>query len=171
MLRSISVLLLGQPLTPRPLIEIRLVKNRSWHFAVACAYFPSHGTILLDVSHLFPFLEDPSEEDAYDCNLPDCWILFVIGLGSVPFRHEMLSDGVSKAFNVVCSEFVWDGSKASTVQYVACHFFFFSCSHFALDVYMTVLVHVGTRLLHHIPILLSNSSEPSQTSHKQELSE
>jgi len=30
----------------------------------------------------------------------------------------MLSDKVSKAFNVICSEFVRDGMKTSTVQYV-----------------------------------------------------
>ena len=36
-LRSISVLLLGQPLTPRPLVEIRSVKNRSWQSCYLCS--------------------------------------------------------------------------------------------------------------------------------------
>lgn len=95
-----------------------VLQDQTVVFAVAWAHFPSHGTILLDASHLFPFPGDPSEEDTYDHNLPDCRVPFVIGLGSVPFHHEMLSDGVSKAFNVVCSDFVQDGSKTSTVQYV-----------------------------------------------------
>ena len=140
-------------------------------FTISRAYFPSHGTILLDASHLFPFPGDPSEEDAYDRNLPDCRIPFVIGLGSVPFRHEMLSDGVSKAFNVVCSEFVRDGSKTSTVQCVTYHFIFVPCPHVVLDVFMTVLVHDGTTHLLHIPILLSNSLGPLQASRRPELSE
>ena len=65
---------------------------------------------------MYPIPGDPSVPDMYDAHLPDCLVPFIIGLGTILARAEVLSDNTSKAFNVVSSEFVRDGLKTSTIQ-------------------------------------------------------
>ncbi|KAH7904539.1 hypothetical protein BJ138DRAFT_1019010 [Hygrophoropsis aurantiaca] len=84
-------------------------------FVVAKAFFPNNDTVLLDASHVIPMPGDPSSDD-YDNFLPDCPYPFLIGLGSVPSKFELLPDGVSKTFNVISSDFIRDGVKSSTIQ-------------------------------------------------------
>lgn len=97
-----------------------ILEDNTVVFAIFRAYFlpTQNSTILLDALHFCALPGDPKDDDYEASHLPDCPIPFVIGVGSVPFRHEMLSDKVSKAFSVVCSEFIRDGMKTSTVQYV-----------------------------------------------------
>ena len=94
----------------------RVLEDNTVVFAVARAHMPAHETILLDVSHMYAIPGDPSSPDVYDAHLPDCSVPFIIGLGTVPVRAELLSDNTSKAFNVVSSEFVRDSLKTSTIQ-------------------------------------------------------
>lgn len=82
-----------------------------------CRAYLLYNEILLDASHIFPFPGDPSSRE-YDENLPNCHAPYVTGVGHVPFHHEVLSENGSKAFNVICSEYVRDGTKTSTIQCV-----------------------------------------------------
>lgn len=96
----------------------RVLEDNTVVFAVSRAHILAHETILLDTSHMYPIPGDPSAPDTYNAHLPDCCVPFIIGLGTVPSRAELLSDNTSKAFNVVSSEFVRDSLKTSTIQYV-----------------------------------------------------
>ncbi|KAH7919836.1 hypothetical protein BV22DRAFT_996804, partial [Leucogyrophana mollusca] len=80
-------------------------------FVVAKAYFPNNDTVLLDASHVIAMPGNPASED-YEASLPDCAVPFLLALGSVPSKFELLPDGVSKAFNVVGSDFIRDGVKS-----------------------------------------------------------
>ncbi|KAF8834996.1 hypothetical protein BDN67DRAFT_913797 [Paxillus ammoniavirescens] len=92
-----------------------MLEDNTVAFVVAKAHFPRNESVLLEASHVVPLPGDPSS-DEYDNNLPNSPYPFIIGLSSVPSRFETLSDRVSKAFNVVSSEFVHDGLKTSSVQ-------------------------------------------------------
>ena len=111
-----------------------------------CRAYLLYSEILLDASHIFPFPGDPSSRE-YDENLPDFRSPYVSGLGYVPFRHEVLSDSGSKAFNVVCSEYVRDKKQTSTIQYVF-SVPFVNFDNVPLDVYMIVRPLGGTILQH-----------------------
>ena len=112
-------------------------------FAHCCAYL-LYSEILLNVSHIFPFPGDPSSHE-YDENLPDFCSPYVSGLGYVPFRHKVLSDNRSKAFNVVCSEYVHDKKQTSTIQYIF-SVLFVNFDNVPLDVYMMLRRLGGTIL-------------------------
>ena len=112
-------------------------------FAHCCAYL-LYSEILLNVSHIFPFPGDPSSHE-YDENLPDFCSPYVSGLGYVPFRHKVLSDNRSKAFNVVCSECVHDKKQTSTIQYIF-SVLFVNFDNVPLDVYMMLQCLGGTIL-------------------------
>ncbi|KAH7907760.1 hypothetical protein BJ138DRAFT_1014023 [Hygrophoropsis aurantiaca] len=86
-------------------------------FIVAKAHFPAHDTLLLDAYHIIPVPGNPSD-DSYDNHLPDCPHPFVLGIGSVPVKTDVLADGVSKAFEVITSEYVRDSVKSTSVQCV-----------------------------------------------------
>ncbi|KIJ12187.1 hypothetical protein PAXINDRAFT_14959 [Paxillus involutus ATCC 200175] len=92
-----------------------VLEDNTVAFVVAKVHFPKNESVLLEVSHVIPLPGDPSSDD-YDNNLPNCPYPFIIGIGSVPSRYETLSDGVSKAFNVVSSEFIRDSLRTSMVR-------------------------------------------------------
>ncbi|KAI6096251.1 hypothetical protein EV401DRAFT_1809718, partial [Pisolithus croceorrhizus] len=53
--------------------------------------------------------------DNYECGIPDFPHLMIVGLGSVTSPARTLMDGMSKAFDVVSSNYVWDTKMVSTV--------------------------------------------------------
>jgi len=121
-------------------VNDRVLEDNTVVFAVSRAHMPAHETILLDVSHMYPIPGDPSAPEAYDAHLPDCCVPFIIGLGTVPARAELLSDNASKAFNVVSSEFVRDSLKTSIIQ---CVYHYVLCSH--LSHFNSRCVYDGSR--------------------------
>ena len=87
---------------------------------IARAYCPPNDTALLDAYHLIPVPGNPTETEYELQCVPDCPHPFVSDTGAV-LGSEVLADGVTKAFSVLVSDYVRDGTKSSTVQYDCLH--------------------------------------------------
>ncbi|KAI6000454.1 hypothetical protein EDD15DRAFT_2159853 [Pisolithus albus] len=73
--------------------------------------------VLLEAFHLVPVPGDPSV-DGYEDGVPDLPYPVVVGMGSVTTQAWLLSDGMSKAFTVVSSDYVCDAKMEATVSCV-----------------------------------------------------
>ena len=101
-------------------------------FVIAKAFCPPNDTALLDAYHLVPVPGSPTETEYQLQRVPDCPYPFASGIGTV-LSTEVLADGVTKAFSVVVSDYVRDGTKSSTVQYDCLHLSSIcSCSDFLI---------------------------------------
>ncbi|KAI6099371.1 hypothetical protein EDD16DRAFT_1497599, partial [Pisolithus croceorrhizus] len=66
-----------------------------------------HDPVLLEGIYVMAVLGDPAS-NSYESSIPDFPHLVVIGLGSVTSPLRTLMDGMSKAFDVVSSDYVQD---------------------------------------------------------------
>lgn len=87
-------------------------------FAIAKAYAPSNGTILLDALWMLPYPGD-CKGDSYEDIIPDFPATFAIFTGRVRTTASALLDSAkSKAFIVDVGEYVRDALQLSSIQYV-----------------------------------------------------
>ncbi|KAI6095762.1 hypothetical protein F5141DRAFT_1012766, partial [Pisolithus sp. B1] len=97
-----------------------VLPNNTTGYVMVRAYFPpkaSEEKILLEASHFFPLPGYPSS-DAYELLIPNCLMPFALSLGTVPTHPSTLSNSTSCVFMVVVSDYVQDGRKSSSVQYI-----------------------------------------------------
>ena len=90
--------------------------NDTITFLIARAFCPPNDIVLLDAYHLVPIPGSPTEMEYQLQHVPDCPYPVTSGISTVS-STEILADGVTKAFSVVVSDYVCDGTKSSTVQY------------------------------------------------------
>ncbi|KAI6126567.1 hypothetical protein F5141DRAFT_996923 [Pisolithus sp. B1] len=89
--------------------------------------------VLLEGICVMAVLGDPTS-NSYESSIPDFPHPMVIGLGSVTSPTRTLADGMSKAFDIMSSDYVWDMRMTSTVWCVVPHPFF--CG---IDIYILQL--------------------------------
>lgn len=82
-------------------------------FVYARGHIPHNDIAVLDASHVIPFPGDPDDE-TYEDSVPNLPNPFVIGLGQVTGRTELLSQG-SRLFHVATSDFVRDNIQLSNI--------------------------------------------------------
>ncbi|KIK11994.1 hypothetical protein PISMIDRAFT_47046, partial [Pisolithus microcarpus 441] len=89
-------------------------------FVIAKASIPAsvpEQTILLEAMWVVAVPGDPTSE-TYEASVPDFPYPVVIGLGSVSSQPRVLSDGTSRAFTVLSSDYVRDSRLESSVRWV-----------------------------------------------------
>lgn len=88
-------------------------------FAVAKAFAPANGTILMDVLTLVPYPGNP-DDDSYDDFIPDFPATLAMVTGPVHMKPFVCSDdSKSRGFFIEASEYVRDTARVSSIQYVS----------------------------------------------------